>query len=250
MNNILLLLLICFQSVYYDGRYGGAPGWYSKPSCNSPRCEMDNYIRQLLAQQKQQQVIQTTPDPVAANNTKLVPKTVQRQIKHCNGRTCWYETVNETVWVQEPISSAQLTITELHPTPDSDVYTAVRLLEATPDEVIADLGCGDGRILKAACEAWGCRGVGVELNSETANAAKQACANLPIVIYNGNVLNYTYKDVDIVYVYLYQDLLDEVIKRLEPGTRIVSYMHSPHPNAMQLGDFYVWRVPENGNNSR
>jgi SAM-dependent methyltransferase len=233
----LLALLLCllttpvWADVYYDGRFGGTPGWYSKPQCNNPRCAMDNYIRMLLRQEAQ---------PAPAN---LVAKTRTRLVKRCNGRRCWYETVVETYYIQQAPPPPVLTVTELHPTPPDQARLASYLLAPTPEDLVADLGCGDGRVIKQVVMDYGCTGLGIELNPQTADKARQNCKGLPIKITTGNVLDYSYDHVDIVYVYLYQKLLDKVVERLAPGTKVVSYMHSPHPTAKKAGDFFLWTKP-------
>ena len=45
------------------------------------------------------------------------------------------------------------------PTPENVVAEMLRLAEVTKDDVLYDLGCGDGRIVITAAAQLGCRGV-------------------------------------------------------------------------------------------
>ena len=58
------------------------------------------------------------------------------------------------------------------PTPDAGVGAVMRLAALQPDDVFADLGCGDGRLVAAA--ARNCKlAIGIELDSSLVAQAKQ-----------------------------------------------------------------------------
>src|SRR5215217_7028191 len=50
------------------------------------------------------------------------------------------------------------------PTDDAVVPAILRLAKVSSDDVIYDLGCGDGRIVIAAAKHFGCRGVGIDVD--------------------------------------------------------------------------------------
>ena len=57
---------------------------------------------------------------------------------------------------------------------DSDVIDLMlELGEVDADDVVYDLGCGDGRILIIAATRFGCRGVGYEYDAQIAELARQ-----------------------------------------------------------------------------
>jgi hypothetical protein len=56
------------------------------------------------------------------------------------------------------------TNTELVPTPQSAVEKLISIAKLEPDDVLVDIGCGDGRILKEASKY--CMTLGVELNPD------------------------------------------------------------------------------------
>src|SRR4030043_216087 len=50
------------------------------------------------------------------------------------------------------------------PTPEEVVTEMLRMAKVTKDDVVYDLGCGDGRIVITAAKVFGARGVGVDLD--------------------------------------------------------------------------------------
>ena len=50
------------------------------------------------------------------------------------------------------------------PTPQEVVDKMLELAEVTKDDLIYDLGCGDGRIVVTAAKKYGCRGVGYDID--------------------------------------------------------------------------------------
>jgi SAM-dependent methyltransferase len=64
------------------------------------------------------------------------------------------------------------------PTPPDVVERMLWLAQVTGDDLVYDLGCGDGRILIAAARQFGARGVGVEIEpfwvQESQRNAQQA----------------------------------------------------------------------------
>ena len=50
------------------------------------------------------------------------------------------------------------------PTPMSKVHKMLTMAEVGPDDVVYDLGCGDGRMIVTAARRYGSRAVGIELD--------------------------------------------------------------------------------------
>lgn len=221
----ILLVLIVFalpSQVEAQAVYKGRT--YNAPVCNSPNCAMCNYIRAQL----QAPVIST-----AHTATEYETIQVPYQVKHCNGRTCWYETRYRTERrpIRKTIKAAldMLRITDLAPTPREAVTAMLELANPQSNEVLYDLGCGDGRVLVAAVSGYGCRAVGVELNPESFQLATNLVTGFNLTdkvrLYEGDVLNYTYEQADIVTMYLYPELIEKILPKLRKGTRIISYLH-------------------------
>lgn len=90
-----------------------------------------------------------------------------------------------------------------NPTPASTVEIACDLLEIESNDIVYDIGCGDGRIVAAAARRGAKRCVGIELDNQLASRARRAVADWP----NATILNADARSVDIseatkVFLYL------------------------------------------------
>ncbi len=121
-------------------------------------------------------------------------------------------------------------------------------IEKKSDFVLLDPGCGDARILINAAKRYGIRCIGIEINKDTyeialENIKKEGLSNL-ITVYNEDSRNYPFKDVDGVVMFLFPDLINDMMKKfdeLKPGARVVSYSHDiPLKDTIICGDIYVW----------
>jgi hypothetical protein len=88
-----------------------------------------------------------------------------------------------------------------NPTSDQAQATAISLLRLEKDDVLFDLGCGDGRLLITAVENMkGLRCVGIEMDTVFTSRAKKSISELSaetqrrIEIREGDVLELGYKD--------------------------------------------------------
>ena len=138
------------------------------------------------------------------------------------------------------------------PMPQEAVNAMLQQVYPLEGEVLYDLGCGDGRILIEAVSSFGCRAVGIEINPETVALAKQNVEDSGfgrILIVQGNVKDYNLDDADVITMYLFPELIEELLPHIRPGTRVVSFEHEipgvdcTRKTAM-VGDveytFYTW----------
>jgi predicted RNA methylase len=58
-------------------------------------------------------------------------------------------------------------------TPDEVVAEMLRIANVGKDDVVYDLGCGDGRIVITAAKMYGCRGVGIDINPERIRESRE-----------------------------------------------------------------------------
>jgi len=120
------------------------------------------------------------------------------------------------------------------PTPDDVVDAMCKMAKVTKDDVVYDLGCGDGRIVIAAVGKFGAKhGVGIDLDPERVkdskeNAKKHKLTDQQIEFREGNVLKIDdLSKATVVMLYMGEDInlrLRPILqKTLKPGSRIVSH---------------------------
>ncbi len=119
------------------------------------------------------------------------------------------------------------------PTPDEVVEAMCKLGGVTKEDVVYDLGCGDGRMVIMAVQKFGAkRGVGVDLDPERVKDSKEAAAKSGVQerleFRQGDVLNIAdLADASVVLLYMGEDVnlrLRPILqKTLKPGSRIVSH---------------------------
>jgi predicted RNA methylase len=141
-------------------------------------------------------------------------------------------------------------------TPDPVVDRMLELAEIRPDDVVYDLGCGDGRIVIAAAKKYGVKAVGIEIDPKLVEQAKgnvktKGVEHL-VTIRQGDIFEEDFSHATVVTMYLLPDLnvkLMPKLKQLQEGTRIVSHsfgMKGARPERVvevEGKKVYFWRVP-------
>ena len=143
------------------------------------------------------------------------------------------------------------------PTPPEVVEAMLEAANVTKNDVLYDLGSGDGRIVITAAKKYGARGLGIDINpalvaEATLNAEKEKVAD-KAKFKVGDLFELDLSAATVITLYLLPDLnlrLKPKILALKPGTRIVSH-------AFSMGDWkpeqtidvngrtvYFWRVPK------
>jgi len=148
------------------------------------------------------------------------------------------------------------------PTPDDVVDRMLTLAKVTRDDVVYDLGCGDGRIPIAAAKKYGAKGVGLDIDPalvELATSNAKAAGVEALVDFRvQNVLTADVSKATVVTLYLLSSsnerLRPMLLQQLKPGARIVSHAFSmgrdwPADTIDQFvsarGDeitLYLWRI--------
>ena len=59
------------------------------------------------------------------------------------------------------------------PTPHDIVEAMLKMADVKKDDVVYDLGCGDGRIVVQAAKKCGCKGIGFEIVPKLAEQARE-----------------------------------------------------------------------------
>lgn len=143
-------------------------------------------------------------------------------------------------------------------TPREAVDSMLSMANVGEDDIVYDLGSGDGRIPIMAAQKYGARGVGVEIKSDLVELARQNAKDVGVAdqvrFRQGNFFDEEISEATVVTLYLLPSvnlkLRSKLLRDLEPGTRVVSYdfhMEEWTPDATkEYGDrlLYLWRIPE------
>lgn len=144
------------------------------------------------------------------------------------------------------------------PTPEAVVDAMLQVAAVGKNDVVYDLGCGDGRIPVTAARKYGAKGVCFDIDPErikeaTANVAKNNVGNLVKVV-QGDLFEQDLSGASVITLYLLPSLnvklMPKLMKECKPGTRIVSH-------AFDMGDWkpekeldvdgrkvYFWTIPK------
>jgi ribosomal protein L11 methylase PrmA len=135
----------------------------------------------------------------------------------------------------------------------------LRMAKVTKNDVVYDLGCGDGRIVIAAAQKHGARGVGIDINpvrvQEAQENARTAGVTDRVKFLTQDLFETDLSEASVVTLYLLPSvnlkLRPKLLKELKPGTRIVSHsfdMGDWKPDSAAEVDgrkIYYWVVSDN-----
>ena len=142
------------------------------------------------------------------------------------------------------------------PTPERMIRRLLQLADVTPDDVVVDLGAGDGRIPVYAAKHFGARGIGVELEENlvriSIESAKAQGVSDRARFVRQDLFEFDLSAATVVALYVSPGVMTKLKPRLlelKPGTRVVSHFFT-------LGDWepdetirvedrtgYLWVVP-------
>ncbi|MDQ3687405.1 MAG: class I SAM-dependent methyltransferase [Acidobacteriota bacterium] len=147
------------------------------------------------------------------------------------------------------------------PTPPEVVEAMLKVAKVGKDDVLYDLGSGDGRIPVTAVQKYGVRrAVGIDIDpqriKEANDNAKAAGVTDRVTFRNEDLFQADFSEATVVTLYLLDSLNEKLrpklLRELKPGTRIVSH-------AFRMGDWkpeqtlevdgrtvYFWTVPAKG----
>ncbi|HPG72005.1 MAG TPA: class I SAM-dependent methyltransferase [Syntrophales bacterium] len=161
-----------------------------------------------------------------------------------------------------------LAIVAVHPVTQGAMYTstgrvkirtALDALPMLPGELLVDIGCGDGRILRAARQRYGVRCLGFEVNPIAfAKAALLTAGRDGIDIRFRNFWLADLAQADVVVCYLFPDVMGrlgtKLAAELAEGARVVSFNFpipgwKPRstlraPSRLHNDPIYIYRIPE------
>jgi SAM-dependent methyltransferase len=115
------------------------------------------------------------------------------------------------------------------PTQDALMQRMLEVARVGPQDLVFDLGAGDGKIAIAAAKQFGARAVGIEYNARLAELAQrqvtQAGVNHLVKIIQGDIFKEDFSSATVLTLYLLDELnqmLRPTVLSMKPGTRVVS----------------------------
>ena len=154
------------------------------------------------------------------------------------------------------------------PTTEKAVKAMLKLADVKKTDVVYDLGCGDGRIVIAAAKEYGARGVGIDINPERIQEAREnarkAGVEKLVRFEENDLFDADIHEASVVTLFLLNSvnlkLRPKLLRDLKPGTRIVSntfHMDDWKPDKEETLDydrddpssflshkFFLWIIPE------
>jgi SAM-dependent methyltransferase len=142
-------------------------------------------------------------------------------------------------------------------TPHAVAEAMLKLARVTAQDVVYDLGSGDGRIVIIAAQKYGARGVGIELDRRLVELSRQVAREGDVAgkvtFVEADLFTADISAATVVTLWLSSTVnsrLESKLKReLRPGTRIVSHQFPIGnwvPTAtvqVEHEDLYLWTVP-------
>jgi len=152
-------------------------------------------------------------------------------------------------------------------TPDDVVERMLALAGTGADDFVMDLGSGDGRIVIAAAQKFGARGLGLDIDAQLVARARENARRAGVegraAFEERDVLDADLARATVVTIYLLPFLVEKLqpklLRELRPGARIVTHafpmvswrpdrvetmrIAKPHPGQGDVSRIFLWRVP-------
>ena len=142
------------------------------------------------------------------------------------------------------------------PTPWKVVTEALKLADVGPDDLVYDLGCGDGRVVVSASAQFGARAIGFDIDrnrvrearshirsnqvAHLAEVRRQDMRNIPNI-----------HEATVIFLYLPQPAVNALrpylLRRCSKGTRVVSvqtwiYHWQTKKELVVRGKYWKWHI--------
>jgi ribosomal protein L11 methylase PrmA len=138
------------------------------------------------------------------------------------------------------------------------VTAMLKLAGVQKNDLVIDLGCGDGRIVIGAAKEYGAHGIGVDIDPDrikeaNENGRKEGVANL-VEFRQGDLFAADIRKATVVTLYLLPSvnmkLRPKLWRELRPGTRVVSHtfdMEDWKPDKVEKvggSEIFLWVITE------
>lgn len=119
------------------------------------------------------------------------------------------------------------------PTHEKVVAEMLKVAKVGKDDILYDLGSGDGRIVIAAAKEFGTRGVGVDIDPDLIREARENAVKAGVAdkvkFLQQDLFETDIREATVVTLYLWPEinlrLRPKLLSDLKPGTRVVSHNH-------------------------
>jgi len=143
------------------------------------------------------------------------------------------------------------------PTPQPVVEAMLELAQVKAEDVVYDLGSGDGRIVITAAKTFGARGVGVEMDAALVKKARENAAAAGVSdrvrFVTADLFTTDLRPASVVTLYLLQSLNErlrpKLVRELKPGARVVSHVFNMGPEwppgrtiTVDRSRVFLWRM--------
>jgi len=163
---------------------------------------------------------------------------------------------------QSPDQERQLDVPYV-PTKYPVVDEMLRLAGVTKDDLLYDLGCGDGRIVIGAAQKYGARGIGIDIDPDRIRESKENAGRAKVEdkveFIQQDLFQADFHRATVMTLYLLTSvnlrLRPKLLRELRPGTRVVSHnfgMDTWRPDQSTVvmvddvsHDVYLWIIPAN-----
>jgi SAM-dependent methyltransferase len=145
------------------------------------------------------------------------------------------------------------------PTPQNVVDRMLEMAEVGEDDIVYDLGCGDGRIVVSAARDRGARGVGIDIDPQRIEESRENARNAGVTdkveFRVQDLFETDFSEATVLTLYLLPainlELRPKILSELRPGTRVVSHdfdMGDWKPDQSEVMEYdaiFFWVVPAN-----
>jgi precorrin-6B methylase 2 len=145
------------------------------------------------------------------------------------------------------------------PTPNYVILELLAKARVGKDDILYDLGSGDGRIVIEAARQTGCRAVGIEIDADLVDDSRQNAVRASVQdrvrFIVADIFKEDFSEATVVTLYMGQNvnlrLRPKLLRELKPGTRIASYSFDmgewkpDDTSSFGREDAYFWIIPAN-----
>jgi len=161
------------------------------------------------------------------------------------------------LWPSPSFAQKRMPAVHYEATPQIIVEEMLKMAEVTRNDIVYDLGCGDGRFVITAARKYGARGVGIDIDPqrilESQRNARRAGVTDKVQFKEGDLFETDIREATLVVLYLLPELNLELrpklLKELRPGARVLSYefdMYDWLPDRMGRwggNKYFYWIIP-------